>query len=111
MQRAYDKYFVPAVASARKLGLRTELGMALAFDVHVQIGFKSAVWNQAEELDAKAPEVERRMVLASWVAQTANPRWQQDVLDRKLCIASAAGTVHGRAYSVTAWGLGDYPAG
>lgn len=110
MQRAYDKYFVPAVASAQKLGLHSELGMALAFDVHVQIGFKPTVWAQATGMDAKAPEVERRMLLATWVAQSANPKWQQDVMDRKHCIASAAGAVHGRAYSLAAWGLGEYPA-
>ena len=43
MQRAYDKYFVPACGSARTLGLHSELGIELAFDVHVQNGLHGPV--------------------------------------------------------------------
>jgi hypothetical protein len=36
MQRAYDKYFLPSCTGARKLGLVSELGIELAFDLHLQ---------------------------------------------------------------------------
>src|SRR4029450_9695990 len=38
VRRAYEKYFVPAQATARRVGLRSELGMELCFDIHVQNG-------------------------------------------------------------------------
>ena len=40
---------------------------------------------------------------------TASARWQADVLERKLTIATGAGRVHGRHYAVANWGLGEYP--
>ena len=111
MQRAYDKYFVPCARSARTLGLRSEIGIALAFDVHVQNGsFKPAAFAMAAAWPANLPEIERRRRLANAVAESANPRWVEDVRERKLALANGAGSVHGRAYSLAGWGLSEVAA-
>lgn len=111
MQRAYDKYFVPAAASARKLRLKTEIGVALAFDVHVQNGgFKSDAYAMSAHLSASTPELQRRLALADAVADSALPRWQTDVRERKLGIARGKGLVHGASYMLAAWGLDEIKA-
>ena len=106
MQRAYDKYFVPCARSAWTLGLRSEVGIELAFDVHVQTGsFKPDAFALAAALPANTPEIERRRRLANAVADSANPRWVEDVRERKLALANGQGNVHGRFYNLTSWGL------
>lgn len=111
MKRAYDKYFLPACASARKLGLVSELGIELAFDVHVQNGsFKPAAFTMAAALPAGTPEIERRRRLANAVADSANPRWVEDVRARKLTLANGQGSVHQRSYTLASWGLTEVDA-
>jgi hypothetical protein len=111
MQRAYDKYFVPCARSAWTLGLRSELGVELAFDVHVQNGsFKTSAFALAAALPAGMPEIERRRRLANAVADSANPRWIEDVRERKLALANGQGSVHGRFYNLSSWGLGEFEA-
>jgi len=111
MQRAYDKYFVPAAASARRLSLKSEIGLALAFDVHVQNGgFKPDAFQLAARLSAATPESRRRLVLANAVADSASKRWQVDVRERKTSVARGAGLVHGANYTLTSWGLDETTA-
>jgi hypothetical protein len=111
MKRAYDKYFLPACASARRLGLVSELGIVLAFDVHVQNGgFKPDAFALAASLAPDTPEIERRRRLAHAVAESALPRWVEDVRARKLALAQGGGVVHGRHYDLAGWGLGEYAA-
>ncbi len=111
MQRAYDKYFLPACRSAVTLDLHTELGIELAFDVHVQNGsFKPGAFALAKALPANTPEIERRRKLANAVAESANPRWVEDVRERKLALANGVGRVHGRSYSLAGWGLSEAAA-
>ena len=111
MKRAYDKYFVPCARSASTLGLRSEIGIELAFDVHVQNGsFKPAAFALAAALPAGTPEIERRRRLANAVADSANPRWVEDVRERKLALANGGGSVHGRGYSLAGWGLSEAAA-
>jgi hypothetical protein len=111
MQRAYDKYFVPCTRSASTLRLRSELGIELAFDVHVQNGsFKPAAFAMAATLPARTPEIERRRRLANAVADSASPRWVADVRERKLALANGAGSVHGRSYNLAGWGLSEVVA-
>ena len=111
MQRAYDAYFVPAAATARKLQLNSELGVALAFDCHVQNG-KSRVRAVAEltRLAGQLPEAEMRLRLANRVADLSSPKWRQDVRGRKITIASGEATFRGRHYVLANWGLDDFPA-
>lgn len=108
MQRAYERYFVPCAAAAAQLQLQSELGVLLAFDVHVQNGgFKPGAIAQAAALPAGTPEALRRDKLAQWVAQSARLQYQADVLSRKQTIARGQGRVHGAAYTLSSWGLGE----
>jgi len=108
MQRAYDRYFVPCASSAATLGLASELGIALAFDVHVQNGsFKPDAVTLAAGLPIATPEAVRRQKLAACVAASARLQYQADVLSRKNTIATGQGVVHGGSYQLAAWGLGE----
>lgn len=111
MQRAYDRYFVPCAASAATLGLASELGIALAFDVHVQNGgFKPDAFTLAAGLPAGTAESVQRQKRAACVADSARPQYKADVLSRKNTIATGQGLVHGGAYTLAAWGLGEEAA-
>jgi len=111
MQRAYDRYFVPAVRAANTLRLQSELGIALAFDVHVQNGgFKPGAYAMAATTLSRASEADRRKRLANAVADSANPRWAEDVRERKLALATGQGNVHGRTYRLAGWGLDEVAA-
>ncbi len=108
MQRAYERYFVPCATSAATLGLASELGIALAFDVHVQNGgFKPDAFTLAANLPAATAEALRRQKLAACVAASARPQYQADVLSRKNTLATGQGVVHGASYKLAAWGLGE----
>ena len=111
MHRAYDAYFVPAAATARTLGLTTELGVALAFDCHVQNG-KSRVQAATElaPLAGKVPEAEMRVRFANRVADLSSATWREDVRGRKMTIADGEATFRGRHYKLANWGLGDFAA-
>lgn len=111
MHRAYDKFFLPAVQAAKTLRLENELGIALAFDVHVQNGgFKPGAYAMAATRLGRASDLERRKALADAVADSASSRWRDDVRERKLTLATGAGTVHGRGYQLASWGLGEFTA-
>ena len=111
MQRAYDRYFLPACRSAATLGLRSELGIALAFDVHVQNGsFKPGAFAMVATTMGRASELDKRKRLADAVADSANPRWAEDVRQRKRTLATGAGSVHGRSFTLAAWGLSEADA-
>lgn len=107
-------YFQPARRTAKGLGLTTELGLALCFDIHVQnggIGTKAAA--EIAKQRAAHPihdERELRAIVAHAVAHASNPTYQQDVLSRKLAFATGAGTVHGRTYVLSNWGLAEVAA-
>lgn len=108
MQRAYDRYFVPCANSAALLGLASELGIALAFDVHVQNGgFKTDAFTLAAGLPSATTEAVRRQNLAVCVAASARQQYQADVLSRKNTLATGQGVVHGGSYKLAAWGLGE----
>lgn len=110
--QAYHSYFVPAVKAAQGLGLVSELGMALAFDVHVQNGsFKPEVLHKAGGWPTQHSEADRCKDLAHWVADaSSNKRFVEDVRARKLCIALGGGPVRGVRLSLSGWGLADAPA-
>jgi hypothetical protein len=109
---ARQKYFEPARVSARRLGLATERGVALCFDTHVQSGgVRQAVFEAAAAFPPASTEADRLPLLARAIAQAVSrPQYRADVLSRRMCIATGAGTVHGAAYKVATWGLGLFPA-
>lgn len=111
LQRAYDAYFVPAAATARKLRLASELGVALCFDCHVQNGTSRAqAVAELVRLAGQISEAEMRRRLANRVADLSAKRWREDVRGRKTTIASGGGNFRNRDYQLVNWGLDDLPA-
>ncbi len=109
VDRARTKYWSRAERDSQSLGLSSKLGLALCFDVAVQNGGVSAdeadlYSERLARLGAVDPAQKRR-VLAETIADTSNPRWREDVLSRKLTLASGIGTVHGERFSTPNWGL------
>ncbi len=104
--RAMTRYMAPAIATARDLGLTSELGLALCFDIHVQNGgVKPKVMKRLREQIAGVPEAQVRAMLAHAVADSASSRWREDVRCRKLAIATGSGRIHGHDYVLAHWGL------
>jgi peptidoglycan hydrolase-like protein with peptidoglycan-binding domain len=112
VERAMQTYYEPALVTAGKIGFSTELGVALAFDVHVQNGgVKAAALKhlaREQQEGALKSQRARRLRTAELVAQSAKSEWRADVLARKTAIASGAGTVHGERLVLENWGLGEY---
>ncbi|HYB42136.1 MAG TPA: peptidoglycan-binding protein [Candidatus Methylomirabilis sp.] len=109
---AAEDYFTPAVATAKAMGIASELGLALCFDVHVQNGgIKPAARAQIRQAGIP-PGDERslRRLIANAVADGASAKYREDVRARKLCIAEGQGRVHGHDYVLESWGLGESPA-
>jgi peptidoglycan hydrolase-like protein with peptidoglycan-binding domain len=114
LARANNDYFQPARRTAQTLRLKTELGLALAFDVHVQNGgIDPDARAEIKRHVAQHPmerEQDLRVAIAHAVANNSNPQSRQDVLSRKLTIATGSGTVHGGAFVLRNWGLAELPA-
>jgi peptidoglycan hydrolase-like protein with peptidoglycan-binding domain len=113
-RRARQNYFQPALQTAARASLTSELGIALAFDIHVQNGgikdvAAAAIARQLATIP-NASERARREIIANAVADASKPEFREDVRLRKLSIARGAGTVHGRAYRLENWGLADVRA-
>jgi hypothetical protein len=107
-------FFRPALKTARSLRLKSELGVALAFDIHVQNGSVTArAREQIRRELAQHPvdnEREVRVIIANAVANQSSPQFREDVRSRKLTIATGAGVVHGGTYILRNWGLADVAA-
>jgi len=112
LARARDDYFASAARTAERIGLTTELGVALCFDVHVQNGGvkKEALEAIEAERTPETGQQDLRILVAEAVADNAAPTWRNDVRTRKLAIATGAGAVHGEHLVLESWGLGEYPA-
>jgi peptidoglycan hydrolase-like protein with peptidoglycan-binding domain len=114
LAHANNDYFQPARRTAQTLRLKTELGLALAFDVHVQNGgIDPDARAEIKRHVAQHPmerEQDLRVAIAHAVANNSNPPSRQDVLSRKLTIATGSGTVHGGAFVLRNWGLAELPA-
>lgn len=113
LKHVKEGYLNPAVATARKLGLTSELGLALCFDAHVQNGGIKPAALKALLIKSKAglAELELRKLVANAVADSARAAWREDVWQRKLTIATGQGTVHGHTFVLDNWGLsGEFSA-
>jgi hypothetical protein len=112
MARVKKNYVLPAIISAGSLGLQTELGLALCFDIQVQNGGLTIEAQAQIEKESKAgmPEAERRKVVANAVADCSAAAWRNDVRCRKLAIATGKGSVHGYSFVLENWGLGEFAA-
>jgi hypothetical protein len=101
MQRkaAEEPYWRLAVQYVREFGFTSERGLALCFDICVQMGSVTAKSQRryTAAVSSGASEVARLEALARAVGPQAG-QWERDVLSRKLTIALGSGVVHGRAY-------------
>jgi peptidoglycan hydrolase-like protein with peptidoglycan-binding domain len=108
---AFDDYFMPAVHTASALGLTSELGIALCFDIHVQNGgVSTAVRGSLPPLVPGAPERIRREAIANAVADHSAEKFRENVRKRKLAIATGAGVANGIDVVLANWGLAEVPA-
>jgi hypothetical protein len=108
---ASEMYFLPAVQTAGALGLTTELGIALCFDIHVQNGgVARSVRQGLPPIVAGQPELPRREAIANGVADNAIERFRENVRKRKLAIATGAGEANGVPVVLANWGLDDVTA-
>jgi hypothetical protein len=111
-ERVDNDYYHPALATAQAYGLKTELGIALCFDIHVQNGgiAASAGDKVRAQMTPGMSEKDVRVLIANAVADHANAAWREDVRTRKLTVATGQGTVHGVEYVLANWGLAEIPA-
>lgn len=113
-RRAFDDYYTPAIKTAGRFQLAAELGMALAFDIHVQnggIGDETTAEIQKRLAVIENPaEQQRREIIANAVADHARAEYRENVRSRKLAIARGAGIVAGRQYQLDNWGLAELAA-
>jgi len=113
--QSVEKYFSIARRDVDRFGLVSELGFGLCFDVAVQNG---GINSDQEErsirrrLEQNPPAHERdiRAVIAEVVAENSRPQYAADVLSRKMTWTTGMGTVHGSAYDLSDWGVGEFPA-
>ncbi len=107
MKRVRADYMNPALNTAKRLGMSSELALALCFDVHVQNGgIKTASMKSiSQQALAGASEADIRVSIANAVADSANAKWREDVRQRKLTVAKGSGVVHGHSYVLENWGL------
>lgn len=112
--RVREDYFLPSVVNAKKMGLRSELGLALCFDIQVQnggIGRKArAMIQESLERYPPAHELELRQVIAEAVAEASRQAYRHDVRQRKMTVATGRGSVHGHQFLLENWGLSEEPA-
>jgi peptidoglycan hydrolase-like protein with peptidoglycan-binding domain len=105
-RRAHDNYFMPATRVASTLGIVSECGLALCFDIHVQNGgIKPEIRQSLTPLTPGEPEQPLLERIAREVAQSAKPEFRNDVLVRKMTVATGSGIVHGKHYTLANWGI------
>ncbi|MDR7497927.1 MAG: hypothetical protein QN174_13335 [Armatimonadota bacterium] len=103
LREAAQRYLGKAEAIATTYAFHTERGYCLALDIAVQNGsvLPTAQRRFEDNVESHSGEEWRRLrAMAYAVADAANPRWRQDVLSRKLCVAVGRGRVHGRDYDL-----------
>lgn len=109
---ADSDFFQPALNTANEFDLKTELGIALAFDIHVQNGgVKESARQQIKNKLAAQPvtnERDLRVIVGNAVADKSSSEFREDVRSRKLTIAVGSGTVHGGSFALRNWGLDEF---
>jgi peptidoglycan hydrolase-like protein with peptidoglycan-binding domain len=112
VDRARDVYWGIAVRDLNSLELSDELDYLLLFDVAVQNGgmrSKNRLANAQAAFQAQNPTSakQKRSIVAQVVADTIGSTYKQDVLSRKMAIATGTGIVHAANYMMSDWGLLD----
>ena len=110
---ALENYYKPALDCARGLGVSTELGLALLFDIYVAGGLSAAAMEQVREdvaASRDATDANIREIIADAAAEDAIPKNRDDVRARALAIARGSGEFRGHTYELANWGLADLAA-
>jgi hypothetical protein len=68
------------------------------------------VFEAARNFPANTTESDRLALISKVIADGVNPKYHDDVLSRRMCIATGMGKVHGAQYDVSSWGVGMFPA-
>ena len=111
--RAKEVYWNLAERQAEAFGLRSELGVAMMFDIARQNGGLSRMVKREYEFEIHdrqiLNETDKLRVIADVVAEGTHPRWRKSILQRKLTFARGRGEIYGIPYDLENWGLGAYP--
>ena len=108
------RYLARARALCERFQVLSSRALALMFDIVVQNGsiapdvaarIKAEVDALDGRLNAQTREHAILRIVANRRAEAANPRWIEDVRERKLCIANGGGEVHGAFYDLAEYGL------
>ncbi len=104
---AYQRFWIPAKETAKRLGVDTPQGRGLLFDVAVQNGgWRPAHENRLAQMCGKdrtaADTLTVLRAIALAVAAEAKAPWRADVLSRKMLFARGTGVVHSVFYSLGA---------
>lgn len=99
-----QKHYAKALEWCLEYEVHTERAVALMFDIGVQNGgipgfVKERILRDFRRL-SPADEAARLKIIARRRAEAAHPRWREDVLARKLAIATGKGEVHGKFYDL-----------
>ncbi len=110
IDHARNAYWSLASRDATSLAIHEELDFLLLFDAAVQNGglasknrlqlIRTAMQNQ----NPRTPEAIRE-IIAHVIADTSSATYRNDVLSRKMAIATGEGTVHADSYDLGDWGL------
>jgi peptidoglycan hydrolase-like protein with peptidoglycan-binding domain len=108
-----QEYWDIAFRDVQRFNLRTELGLALCFEIAVQNGGIDRTERDRiqRKITQTQPSTEQdvRIIIANVVAENSKPIYIEDVRSRKLTIATTRGTVHGGKYEIKTWGLDEIP--
>jgi hypothetical protein len=106
LDMAQKRFWIPALASANRVGLKSMAGRGLMLDVHVQNGGwrddHHAYYKSLLPQGQVPSEKQKLATVAVAVSQLANPKWYDDVRSRKIVYAQGYGEVHGSRYELDA---------
>lgn len=96
VQDANFKYFARAKGMMSVYGLKSERGFALLSDICVQSGnIKDSTRDKIlSSYKNDTNEIDKMKLISTYRSQDCNPKWQSDVLNRKMTIATGKGVIH-----------------
>ena len=106
---AYEVYWSRAVQDLETFGELTEADAALFFDTAVQNGGvdsdKATRIRNGLAANPGASGRDRLAIIAEAIARGSNPDFYEDVLSRRMTIATGSGVVHGASYFLADWAI------
>ncbi|MCP3746761.1 hypothetical protein [Paenibacillus sp. A3M_27_13] len=101
--KAMDKYIKQAYSLASTFNLKTERGLALAFDIAVQNWACTSSRTKSINQKIKSgnlSEQEALKLIAQGAVDKSSEKNKDDVKSRKFTIVNGIGTVHGKSYNL-----------